>query len=833
MTSISPTHYDIRIEPDLERFTFSGQVEILLDLQTPAGEVALDMAEIAAWSCEIITDNGAEPCIYRVNTEKQELTVVLPAPSKGAVRLRIEYAGRINDRMAGFYRSRYTDREGVQKTIAVTQFQESDARQAFPCFDHPRHKASFDIEMVIDADLMAVSNGNVLEEQTLENGKKRVKFERTPIMSTYLVFFGVGDFTLVADAIDPRVRAVMLPGFESQFAFGIEFGRKSLSFSEAYYDIPYPMTKLDLIAVPDFAFGAMENWGAITFRENLLLYDPETTSGSGQERICEVIAHEIAHQWFGNLVTPSGWQYIWLNESFATYFGYGVVDHYYPQWRTWDTFLMGATEGAMGRDALRRTMAIEIPGGDNVAINAATVPIIYSKGGSILRQIHAFLGEADFQAGLRQFLQNHAYQCAASHHLWEALEEASDKPVKKIMQRWVEQPGFPLIHAERTADRLLLVQERFTYLPEENEALWPVPVSITWIKADGQTATQALLMETQTHEIEVPAHVTAFKVNSDQTGFYRVHYTSPDDLAALGQAVASQAMGAKDRWGVQNDLYALLKAGLAAPDEYLDFLDNYRDETAFLPLAGIALNIHQLYLVLSPGAKSRLAGFARAHAEKILAATGLQPRPDEPHPTAALRDLALGHAVLYGSKSAARFVLARFEEMMAGDPIHPDILRSVLIGAARLAEHDSVLKRLTRRLETTASEHERMQILAALGNFGDEDLMAEALAYTLDHVPHRNKFIPISAAGANPGAVPMLWEWFKGHLAQLETFHPLLYERVIEGVVPVAGLFDPDDVRRFFKGYLSEKPVFNDVATMSLEKMEINLGLRQAAGSDA
>jgi aminopeptidase N len=830
MTSISPTHYHVRIEPDLKQFTFSGHVEILLQFPNPVREVTLNMLEIAVWGCELITDEGTEPLGYRVDPGQQELSIMLPETSQGSARLGIDYTGRINDRMAGFYRSRYTNKEGVEKTIAVTQFQESDARQAFPCLDHPRHKATFDIEMVIDDTLTAVSNGKIVAEQPLENGKKRVKFERTPKMSTYLVFFGVGDFTCLADTIDPRVRAVMLPGFEPHFEFGIEFGRKSLSFSETYYDIPYPMAKLDLIAVPDFAFGAMENWGAITFRENLLLFDPETTSGAGQERICEVIAHEIAHQWFGNLVTPSGWQYIWLNESFATYFGYGVVDHYYPQWQTWDHFLMGATEGAMGRDALCKTMAIEIPGGDNVAINAATVPIIYNKGGSILRQIHRFLGDADFQSGLRQFLKNHAYQCAASHHLWEALEDASSKPVTKIMQAWVEQPGFPLIHAERTENRLVLTQERFTYLPEQNEHLWPIPVSVTWIKPDGDTTSQSFLMEAQTEKIDIPADVAAFKMNSDQAGFYRVHYPATNDLEALGHAVGRQTIDPKDRWGVQNDLYAMVKAGRVALDVYLDFLKLYRDETEFLPLAGIAANLFQLHLTLVPDQSKDVTLLAKAHAEKILTLTGNQPRAGESHPSAALRDLALGHAVLYGSGSAAQFVKTQFRKMLAGETIHADILRGVLLGAARLADGQT-FPQLTTRLETTQSEHERMQILAALGSFSDPEIIGEALAYTLDHVPSRNKFIPISAAGVNPRAVPMLWEWYKGHLDRLESFHPLLYERVIEAVVPVAGLADPDNVRGFFRDYLLQKPVFTDVVTMSLEKMEINLRLRRSAES--
>jgi tricorn protease interacting factor F2/3 len=298
--------------------------------------------------------------------------------------------------------------------MAVTQFEESDARRAFPCMDHPARKATFDITIDIDPNLVAISNGAVKDQELLDNGKLRVTFEQTPKMSTYLVFFGVGEFEFIHDEKDDRVRVATLQGMQKFAHFGAELGRKSLEFSESYYGIAYPLPKMDLIAIPDFAFGAMENWGAITFRENLLLHYPEVTSKSGEERIFEVIAHEIAHQWFGNLVTPSDWRYLWLNESFATFFGFGVVDHYCPQWDTWQQFLYSQTGSALTRDALHETFAIEIPGGEHVVINASTAPIIYNKGGSILRQIQGYIGDDNFRKGLQHYLKTYAYGCAAS-----------------------------------------------------------------------------------------------------------------------------------------------------------------------------------------------------------------------------------------------------------------------------------------------------------------------------------------------------------------------------------------------------------------------------------
>ncbi len=264
--------------------------------------------------------------------------------------------GKINAKMAGFYRSRYV-LEGQERTIAVTQFQESDARRAFPCLDQPRDKATFDVEMVVDEGRVALSNMPVENEEALGRGKKLVRFAQTPKMSTYLLFFGVGDFEFVQDEGDGRVRAATTPGMSKFAGLGLELGRKSLHFCEAYYGIDYPLPKLDLIAVSDFAFGAMENWGAVTFRENLLLHFADITSKAGKQRIFEVIAHEIAHQWFGNLVTPSDWKYLWLNESFATLFGNRVVSHYHPEWEVWAQFLHADTNRALDRDAMQNTVA--------------------------------------------------------------------------------------------------------------------------------------------------------------------------------------------------------------------------------------------------------------------------------------------------------------------------------------------------------------------------------------------------------------------------------------------------------------------------------------------
>ena len=494
MKEVNPINYKIRLEPDLENFRFSGNTEILLGPVSPVDKITLNILDLEVWGCKASLGSEFVGCPFHINLTKEEITTFLPKETATEITLRIDYMGHINDKMAGFYRSKYFS-DGKAKYIAVTQFEESDARRAFPCCDHPGKKATFDIELIIDESQVAISNGPVIEEQPLGGGKKLVRFRRTPKMSTYLLFFGVGEFEFVEDPGNVLIRVAAMPEMTKYARFGLEFGRDALKFCEEYYGIKYPFPKLDLIAIPDFAFGAMENWGAITFRENLLLHYPDITSKSGEENICNVIAHEMAHQWFGNLVTPSDWKYLWLNESFATYFGYGVVSHYYPEWDIWEQFLHGQTDTALDRDALHRTFPIEIPGGEHVIINTSTAPIIYNKGGSVLRQVKGYIGDESFKKGIRYYLKKHEYSCASSHDLWESFDEVSEKPVTSMMKSWIEQPGFPIVKVKRNGDKLVLNQKRFTYLPNESGQEWIIPITARVFYENGDSKAISMLLE--------------------------------------------------------------------------------------------------------------------------------------------------------------------------------------------------------------------------------------------------------------------------------------------------------------------------------------------------
>jgi len=823
-----PLHYHLHLEPDLDSFTFEGQVEIMLETDGPAREIRLNCLELAVWECAVKDGDNWRPCTFCLEPEKEILRIIPADAATGKVEIRITYTGQINDKMAGFYRSAYTVGHSTRH-IAVTQFQESDARRALPCMDHPKYKATFDFEMVTLPGLAAISNGAVADTDTLDNGKIIVRFERTPPMSTYLMFFGIGEFEALVDEKDSRLKGVALPGQAQRLAFGVSFGRKALQFCESYYGIPYPLSKMDLIAIPDFAFGAMENWGAITFRENLLLHDAQSTSALGEQRICEVTAHEIVHQWFGNLVTPVDWKYLWLNESFATYFGYGVVDHFYPEWGTWDQFLHGQTDAAMVRDALKETIPIEIPGGEHVVINTSTAPIIYSKGGSLLRQIEGYIGADNFRSGLQHYLNAHQYACASSHDLWNAFEAASDQPVTNMVEQWVMQPGFPLVEARREGNMLTLTQKRFTYLPMESETFWPIPVVMDLFDSGNNVQRRTIMLDQPEKSIPMDEHVQAYKINAGQTGFYRVRYSAPDDMEALTQLIREQSMSPKDRWGVQNDLFALVRAGMADMNDYVTLLESFDRENADLPLTSIDANLFSASLVLPKEWRPCLSRMGSAFISSTLNRIGYEPRQGEPQTVAMLREQMLWHAALYDDEAVLTFTADQFKAFADHGSIHPDLARSVM-QAGILQGKEKAFRFLCQRLEATDSEHERMNILMALGSQKEPNLIHETCAYTMQHVPDRNRFIPLVALCLNPHAIPLMWDWFLENVQTLETFHPLLYERVIAGVVPLPGMRDPGRVYDFFKAYMEKHPQTVDVVKLSLEKLEINLTMRTAAG---
>ena len=468
-TSVTPSHYNLHLKPDLESETFTGSVEISIEAVETISQIVLNAKEIELNSARLIGASVAiEATDFTYDDELERVTIHLDgeAPS-GSHTLTIDFDGILNRKLAGFYISTFSDDSGDERKIATTQFESTDARQAFPCFDEPAMKASFEVALTVPVDLFAASNGPIISETVSDDGTERVvKFGTTIKMSTYLVAFIVGPFEATdpvdVDGVPLRIIHPMGKGHLTSFA--LESGAFSLKYFTDYYGIPYPGEKLDLVAVPDFAFGAMENLGCVTFREVILLVDTERATQPELLRIADVIAHELAHMWFGDLVTMEWWNGIWLNEAFATFMAAMCTDAFNPEWRRWDQFSLERS-AAFDVDSLQKTRPIEYEVKSPADADGMFDLLTYEKGGSVLRMLEQHLGADRFREGIRHYLKKHEYGNTETSDLWDALEEVTGEPVRSTMDAWIYQRGYPLVNVKQCdgCDKTILTQNRFFY----------------------------------------------------------------------------------------------------------------------------------------------------------------------------------------------------------------------------------------------------------------------------------------------------------------------------------------------------------------------------------
>ena len=466
--TVIPSHYALTLEPEVQTARFSGSVTIAVEVGAPVDAVWLNAAELVITSASLEDASGQQRPIPEVTLYEAEerlrlgLGAVVPA---GAYRLHLCFEGTLNDKLHGFYRSTFHDAQGTAHVIATTQFETTDARRAFPCFDEPDFKAVFGVTLVVPQTQYALSNAPVVEEQPTADGRRRLIFADTMTMSTYLVAFIVGPFAATAsvDVDGVPLRVVYPLGKEHLTPYALQAGAFALRYFTDYYGLPYPGQKLDLVAIPDFAFGAMENLGCITFREVLLLVDPQQATQPELMRIADVIAHEIAHMWFGDLVTMKWWNGIWLNEAFATFMATMASDAFHPAWQRWTQFSL-ARSAAFAVDSLHTTRPIEYPVRSPQDANGMFDLLTYEKGAAVLRMLEQHLGAASFREGIRHYLKRYQYANTETNDLWDAIEAVTQAPVRRIMDAWIFQRGYPLLSVERASSgTLTLHQQRFGF----------------------------------------------------------------------------------------------------------------------------------------------------------------------------------------------------------------------------------------------------------------------------------------------------------------------------------------------------------------------------------
>lgn len=819
METVRPTNYNLLFDVDLEHSRFSGKETVNLAILRPVSRIILNASDLEISSAMLVSRNKIIKPRIKMENESERLILQFSKNIQGSAKLLLDFKGKLNDNLLGFYRSKYTS-SGKEKYLATTQFEAPYARRAFPCFDEPSYKATFEVSLKIAKGLQAISNMPIKEIRA--GNKKIVTFHRTPKMSTYLLYLGVGEFEFLEDKLDKiSIRIATTPGKKEQCKFALDLTKKFLSYFQEYSGIRYPLPKLDLIALPDFVVGAMENWGAITFREIYLFFDPKMTSTAAKKRIAMIIAHELWHQWSGDLVTMAWWNDLWLSESFATFMAYKAVDNFFPEWNMWEDFLRAETERALDDDSLKTTHAINVEIKDPHQIEELFDAISYSKGGSILKMLESYLGEETFRKGVSRYLSKHSYGNAASEDLWNSLAAISNKPVKEIMVSWVMQAGYPLVEAVLNSGVLALRQKRFVF-NNSLSAKWLIPLVV---KTDAGTMTELL----DKAEKKLPLRADWFKVNFSQSGFYRVKY----DEKNISKLIAViKGLSALDRWGVQSDLFKISHNGEADLDEYLNLLKSYQHEDSYLVLGSIYSSLRAIYFVFSkedvwPKVWPKFKNHLTEPFKRVLDRLGWEPKKGEPQKDALLRELAINYLAFAEEPQVLKNGTEKFEAYLKKRELHPDIKSSVFYIAAANGD-EKVYNKLVGLYTKTQSQEEKRIILTALGQFRNPDILKKALNFSVGNKVRRQDLIFVfSSVASNPESRAVLLDWVRKNWKILESYKKSgqLFIHLMESFI--TSYVSRDAERTLKKFFATHTVKYKMTISRAFEKMRRNIHFKE------
>jgi puromycin-sensitive aminopeptidase len=793
--NVVPEHYALVLRPDLAHAAFDGEATIDVRVGELSSEVVLNAAELDLAEARFAREGQEDrPATVSYRPEEEQAILVPSRPLEpGAYTLYIRFTGQLNDLLRGFYRSKFRQANGEEAWLAATQFEATDARRAFPCWDEPDLKASFGVTIVADESLTVLSNAQQVSSEPLGNGTRRVRFADTIKMSTYLVAFVIGPFELT----NPRnvegvpLRIACVPGRGALTRLAGDAAEHALRFLREYFAMPYPGDKLDHAAVPDFASGAMENLGLVTYRETALLVSEESSQDERQ-RVVSVIGHETAHMWFGDLVTMRWWDGTWLNEAFATYMELLVTDTFEPRWQIWSNFGIDQAV-ALATDGLRASRAIEFPVGRPDEVQDMFDVITYDKGAAVLRMIERYLGEDNFRRGLHFYLDKHRYSNTDTTDLWDALEVASGQPVRTTMGTWVDQAGHPLISAELVAggNELKISQRRFLLDGgTDNDQHWVVPVSVRYATKDGSTEHEQLLLEDRSTTIELKGEPTWALVNEGAWGFYRVNYS--DDLRERLFASLSQ-LDSRERLRLTSDTWAQCVAGLlplATPLELWSLLSDDREPDVWWGITG---GLSLLDLVSDDSDRPTVAATARRLGSKVFAEVGWRPGPDEAPRLARLRARLV---TLLGTLGADQQVRAEALKQLADAdagraPLPPDLTTAVArVIAAGGGTHEWEL--LYSHYKEAKTPQDEVRYLDALGGFSERALLQRSVDLAFSGEV-RSQDAPFLVAGilSRRDGCTVAWEAMEHRWDEmLDRWPPKSLHRVLESMPGLAAAGD-------------------------------------------
>uniref|UniRef100_A0A8C8IQR5 Aminopeptidase n=1 Tax=Oncorhynchus tshawytscha TaxID=74940 RepID=A0A8C8IQR5_ONCTS len=710
-------------------------------------QIVMNCADIDIITASFVPEGGEEINATGFNYQNEDEKVTLSFPSalqKGSGTLKIDFVGELNDKMKGFYRSKYATPAGEIRYAAVTQFEATDARRAFPCWDEPAIKATFDISLIVPKDRVALSNMNVIDRKPHpeDDSLLEVKFATTPIMSTYLVAFVIGEYDFVegqsSDGV--TVRVYTPTGKAEQGKFALEVAVKTLPFYNDYFNVPYPLPKIDLIAIADFAAGAMENWGLVTYRETALLIDPKNSCSSSRQWVALVVGHELAHQWFGNLVTMEWWTHLWLNEGFASWIEYLCVDHCFPDYDIWTQFVSADYTRALDLDALDNSHPIE------VYVNVREVSL--------------------------------SDECKPrTVDLWDCLEQASGKPIALVMSSWTKQMGFPIIVVDQEQqgdDRILKIsQKKFCASgPHNGEDCpnWMVPISICTGEDPGCTKLKVLLDSPETTiTINSVSPDQWVKINPGTVGFYRIQYSSAM-LESLLPGIRDLTLLPVDRLGLQNDLFSLSRAGMISTVEVLKLMEAFVNEPNYTVWSDLSCNLGVLSSLLShTDFHEEIQEFIRDLFTPIGLKLGWECKQGEGHLDALLRGLVLGKLGKAGHKPTLEEARRRFKDHVEGKQILSADLRSPVYLTVLKHGDSATLDTMLKLHKQADMQEEKNRIERVLGAISAPDLIQKVLTFALseDVRPQDTVSVIGGVAGSSKHGRKAAWKFVKDNWEEL------------------------------------------------------------------
>ncbi len=833
-TTIQPKHYRLAFEPDLEAETFAGTVSIDATAAEPASEIVLNAEALDIQAASVTVDGTTTTCEVSTDEERQRITLASSGVEFAAGELTIDltFSGKLNDQLVGPYVSRFTDDDGNDHKLLTTQFEATHARKAFPCWDEPAFKASFEVQLIVEDGLEAISNSPEVDRQSTPEGKIAISFAPTMIMSTYLVAFVAGplEMTDPVDVDGVPLRIVHTPGKSPELTtFALEAGAFALRYFSDYFGLPYPDQKLDMVAIPDFAFGAMENLGCVTFREVLLLIDPARATQPEVQRAADVINHEIAHMWFGDLVTMKWWNGLWLNEAFATFMEMRCTDAFRPEWERWTDFGLSRT-AAFDTDSLGTTRPIEYEVVSPEDAEGMFDILTYEKGAAVVRMLEQYLGEDEFRAGIRRYMNEHKFGNAETTDLWDAIEAETGEPVRRIMDTWIFQGGYPLVTVRGQAESPVLTQSRMRYAgggDESPDQTWAIPIHYRWQPAnDGAPRQDRLLLESDEPTTIALSDPEWFLVNANGSGFLRVAY--PDDqLDALAE-VATEQLTAVERYSLIDDAWASVLGGEASTLSFLNLLEALTAETNRSVWQRIIGGFSQLRRLTSGEAQEHLEEIAHDAMAPALANLGLSPADDDDDRRRQLR-ADLIRAI--GTIANDREIQQESKRTSAVGLRDPELVDTPLLAAAvdvvAATGDEADFDDFVAAWRKAENPQEEMRYLNALADFPEPELVQRMFQMVLDgEVRSQNAPFLIGRALSNRDCGRYTWQFIVENWDQLnDMFASSLIVRMVSGLTTLDWPEDQVSAADFFAA--NTVPSGAQTLEQILEKQRVRVALRQ------